>query len=163
MEGSPGEKEKEEGSEQTQNINKQKEAMLSDGELEMDQEVTQSEMEMEDHELQEILDREHLDLEGFLKQGTMEGVDSLTQEEFNRVQQLFLWKTHAKGMERQRNNERQGNKGVKTIKSTPGLSPRNLGKKRGRKKQNELLMECGKLMIYLGKMKYLTSYTFTNL
>ena len=60
--------------------------MLSDGEVEMDQEMTQSEMEMEDHELQDILDREHLDLEGFLKQGTMGWVDSLPQEEFNIVQ-----------------------------------------------------------------------------
>ena len=39
----------------------------------MDEEMSQSEMEMEDHELQEILDTEHLDLEGFLKQGTMAG------------------------------------------------------------------------------------------
>ena len=86
MEGSPGEKEKEEDSEQTQDINKHKETMLSNGELEMDQEMTQSEMEMEDHEVQEILDRQHLDLEGFLKHGTMGGVESLPQEEFNRVQ-----------------------------------------------------------------------------
>lgn len=86
MEGSPGEKEKEVNSGQTQDINKHKETTLSDGELEMDQEMTQSEMEMEDHELQDILDREHLDLEGFLKQGTMGGVDSLPQEEFNREQ-----------------------------------------------------------------------------
>lgn len=41
--------------------------MLSDGELEMDHEMTQSEMEMEDHELQDILDTEHIDLEGFMK------------------------------------------------------------------------------------------------
>ena len=39
---------------------------MSDTEPEMDQEMTQSEMELEDNELQEILDREHLDLEGFL-------------------------------------------------------------------------------------------------
>lgn len=67
MGGSPGEKEKEEDCEQTWDINKQKETMISDAELEMDQEMTQSEMELEDHELQEILDKEHLDLEGFLK------------------------------------------------------------------------------------------------
>jgi len=112
----------------------------------MDQEMTQSEMEMEDHELQEILDREHLDLEGFLKQVTMGGVDSLPQEEFSKVQQLLLWKT-----------------GVKTMKTILGLAPRNPGKKRGRKKQNELLMECGKLMVDSGKMKDLTSYSFTNI
>jgi len=86
MEGSPGEKEKEEDTAQTQDSIKQKETMMSDAELEMDQEMTQSEMETEHHELQEILDREHLDLEGFLKQGTMSGVDSLLPEEFNRVQ-----------------------------------------------------------------------------
>ena len=66
---------------------------MNDEELEMDQEMTQSEMEIEDQELHEILHRENLDLEGFLKQGTTGGVDSLPQEEFNRVQQLFLWKT----------------------------------------------------------------------
>ena len=57
---------------------------------------------MEDHELQEILDKENLDLEGFLKQGTREGVDLLPREEFNRVQQLFIWKTQTKGLEKQR-------------------------------------------------------------
>ena len=93
----------------------------------------------------------------------MGGVDSLPQEEFNRVQQLFLWKTQAKGMERQRNNERQDNEGVKTMKTTPGLAPRNPGKKRGRKKKNKLLMECGKLMIDSSKMKDITSYSFTNI
>jgi len=49
------------------------------------------------------------------------------------------------------------------MKSTPGLATRNAGKKRGMKKQKDLLMECGKLMIDSGKMKDLTSYSFTNL
>jgi len=66
MEGSPAEKEKEENHEQAQVIDNQKETMMSDGGLEMDQEMTQSEMELEYHEPQEILDNEHLDLEGFL-------------------------------------------------------------------------------------------------
>ena len=39
--------------------------------------MTQSEMELEEAELQEILEREHLDLEGFLIQGTSGGVDLL--------------------------------------------------------------------------------------
>lgn len=100
--------------------------MLSDGEMEMDQQMTQSEKDMEDHELKDILDRKHLYLEGFLKQWTIGVVDSLPQEEFNRVQQLFLWKNQDKGLERQRNNEKQGNEGLKTMKITPGLAPRNL-------------------------------------
>ena len=97
--------------------------MLSDAETEMDHEMTQSEMEMEDQELQVILEKENLDLEDFLIQGTKEGIDSLP----------------------------------------PGLAPRNPGKKRGRKKQNKLLMECGKLMVDSGKMKDLTSYSFKNI
>jgi len=63
------------------------------------------------------------------------GVDSSPPEEFNRVQQLFLWRTHAKGLDRQRKNEREGNEGVKTMKITPGLAPINLGEKRYMKKQ----------------------------
>eukprot|EP00253_Pinus_taeda_P013184 PITA_13184 len=145
--GNPVEEEKEDNEEQTQNRNKQKEDMMSDAELEMDQEMTQSDMEMEDHELQEILEKENLDLEGFLKQGTKEVVDSLPQEEFHRVQQLFIWETQNKGSEKLRKNEKQGNGGVKAMKVTPGLAPRITGNKRGRKKQNGLLMECGKLMI----------------
>ena len=57
-------------------------------------------MEQEEHELQEIIDKEHLDLEGFLIQGTTRWLDSLPQEELNRIQQLFLWKNQAKGLEK---------------------------------------------------------------
>jgi len=49
------------------------------------------------------------------------------------------------------------------MKTTPGLATRNPSKKRGMKKQNELLMECGKLVIDLGNMKGVASYSFTNL
>jgi len=49
------------------------------------------------------------------------------------------------------------------MKTTLGLATRNPRKKRGRKKQNELLMECGKLMIDSGKMKDLANYSFTHL
>ena len=118
---------------------------------------------MEDHELQEILEKENLDLEGFLKQGTREGVDSLPPEEFNRFQQMFLWKTQTTRLEKQGNRERQSSEGVKAIKTTPGLAPRYPGNKRGWKKKNELLMECGKLMIDSSKMKDLSSYSFTNI
>jgi len=40
---------------------------MSETELEMDQEMVQSETDLEEHELQEILDKENLDLEGFLQ------------------------------------------------------------------------------------------------
>jgi len=49
------------------------------------------------------------------------------------------------------------------MKTTLGPVNRNLGKKRGRKKQNELLMQCGKMMIDSGKMKDLAGYSFTNI
>eukprot|EP00253_Pinus_taeda_P016965 PITA_16965 len=109
--------------------------------------MTQSEMETEDQELQAILEKENLDLEDLLSQGTKEGIDSLPPEEFNKFQQPYIWKTQNKGLERQRSKEKQSNEGVKMTKPIPGLAPRNPGKKRGRKKKNELLMECRKLMI----------------
>jgi len=80
--------------------------MRSETEMEMDQEMTQSEMNLEDHEPQEILDKENLDLEGFLMQGTKGGIDSLPQEDCNRIQQLFLWKTQEQGMEKDKNTHK---------------------------------------------------------
>ena len=97
---------KEEDREQTRDKNLQIETMVSDAEIEMDHEMTQSEMEMEDQELQAILEKENLDLEDFLIQGTNEGINSLPPEEFNRVQQLFLWKTRSKGVDRQKHKDR---------------------------------------------------------
>ena len=49
MEGSPQEKEKGEDTIQIQDINKWKETMLSDAKVEMDQEMTQTEIDLEDH------------------------------------------------------------------------------------------------------------------
>ena len=96
--------------------------------------MTQSETDLEDHVLQEILEKEHLDLEGFLMQGTMGGIDSLPQEDCNRIQQLFLWKNQENGLDKGKTIDKQEYRGVKTIKSTPGLASRNARKKRGRKK-----------------------------
>lgn len=51
----------------------QKEDLPRTMERDRDHEMIPSEMGMEDQELQEILEREHLDLEKFLKQGTTKG------------------------------------------------------------------------------------------
>jgi len=53
----------------------------------------------------------------------MGGLDSLPQENFSRVQQLYLWKTQASGVERQGNMEKHGKDGVKSIKNTPRIAP----------------------------------------
>ena len=45
----------------------QKERSMSKMEMEMHQEMTCSDIDLEDHELQGILDKENLDLEGFLR------------------------------------------------------------------------------------------------
>lgn len=132
-EESPMEEEKANDSEKIRENNKQKDFMIGNAEQEMDLEMTQSEMEMEDHELQEIIEKENLDLEGFLNQGTKEGLDLLPTEEFNRVQQIFLWKTQTKGVDRLKHKDRQGNEGVKTMKNAAGLAPKIPGKKRGKK------------------------------
>lgn len=126
-------KDKEEDNDYTQENEKQKGNMLSDSELEMDQEMNQSEMEMKDNELYDILQRENLDLEGFLNQGTTSRIETLPQEEINRIQQLFLWKTQAKGLKEVNNNERQRNEGGKVVEMNPRLAPRNRRKKQGGK------------------------------
>ena len=69
---------------------------LSTMEIEKYHEMTQSESGTEDQDLQEILERENLELEKFLEQGINKGIDSLPQEKFDRVQQLFLQKSHTK-------------------------------------------------------------------
>ena len=99
----------------------------------------------------------------FLEQGITKGVDSLPKEEFDRVQQLFLWRSQSKGYGVKINHEIQENRGMKTMEEALGHSSKNPGMKRGRKRQNELLTECGKLMINSGKMRDLMSYSFTNL
>jgi len=60
-------------------------------------------------------------------------------------------KTQERGLDKGKNIHKKEHRGVKTTKSTPGLAIRNPGKKRGGKKKNELLMECGKLMIHFSK------------
>ena len=141
----------------------QKEDQPSTMELYRDHQMTPSKVRTEDHNLQEILDRENLDIYKFLDQGTTEWVDSLAQEEFDRVQQLFLWRSQANGSEIKRNHDSQENRGLKKMEATSGHGPKNPGRKRGRKRQNGLLIECGKLMINSDKMKDLTGYPFTNL
>lgn len=55
-------------------------------ELDRDREMTPSESGTEDQDLQEILELENLELEKFLKQGSNKGINSLPQEELDRVQ-----------------------------------------------------------------------------
>lgn len=50
-------------------------------------------MGTKDHELQEILDKDNLDVEKFLEQGESIGVDSLPKEDYDRVKQLSLWRS----------------------------------------------------------------------
>lgn len=86
LEDSPAEKEKYDSMEDIPENDKLKEDIPSTMELDRDHDMTPSEVGMEDRDLQEILKRENLDLEKFLEQGTTKGVDSLPQEEFDKVQ-----------------------------------------------------------------------------
>ena len=56
--------------------------------------MTLSESGMEDQDLQEILERENLELEKFLEQGGNLGINSIRQEDVDKVQQIFLNKSH---------------------------------------------------------------------
>ena len=122
--------------------------------------MTQSESGTKDRDLQEILERENLELKKFLEQGGSLGINSIPQEEVDTVQQIFLSKSHQTTTGVKRGHDNQGNKGF----SSTGLITRKLatnpGRKRGRKRQKELLLECGKLMIDSGRMKYLSRYSF---
>jgi len=163
MENIINEKEKEADMEDIIVNNQQKDDLPSCMEISRDHEMTSREAGMEDRELQEILDRENLDLEKFLEQGTTIGVDSLPKEGYDKVQQLFLWRSQSKGTRVKRNHESQEHNGVKMMENVQAQYPKNSGSKRGRKRQNEMLNECGKLLINSDKMKDLTSYSFTNL
>eukprot|EP00253_Pinus_taeda_P031990 PITA_31990 len=86
----PTEKARDTSMENMTENNQQKEDLPSSMEISRDHEMTPSEAGTEDHELQENLERENLDLEKFMEQGITKGVDSLPKEEFDRVQHLFL-------------------------------------------------------------------------
>lgn len=55
--------------------------------------MTQSESGTEDQDLQEILERENLELEKFLEQGGNLGINSIPHEDVDKVQQIFLNKS----------------------------------------------------------------------
>lgn len=81
MENIINEKENEADMEDITVNNQKKDNLPSCMEISRDHEMTPSEVGTEDHELQEILDRENLDLENFLEQGMIIGVDSLPKED----------------------------------------------------------------------------------
>ena len=122
--------------------------------------MAQSESGIEDQDLQEILERENLELEKFLEQGGNLGINSISQEYVDNVQQIFLNKSHQTAVRVKRGHDNQENKGTSSIGLITGKLTKNLGKTRGRTRHKELLLECGKLMIDLGRMKDLSSYSF---
>lgn len=52
-------------------------------------------------------------------QGSTGGIDSLPQEECNKIQHLFLLKAQERGLDNKKNFEKQEHKGVKVMKTTP--------------------------------------------
>ena len=75
-------------------------------EIEKYHEMTQSESGTEDQDLHEILERENLALEKFLEWGGNLGINSIPQEDVDKVQQIFLNKSHqiAEGVKRGHDN-----------------------------------------------------------
>jgi len=70
LEDSPSEKEKDDSMEDILKNSKLKKDLPSTMELERDHEMIPNEVGMEDHDLQEILERENFDLEKFMEQET---------------------------------------------------------------------------------------------
>lgn len=99
-------------------VNDQKiDGLKSSMKISKDQKMTPSDTGMEDHELQEILDRENLDLEQFLEQGKNKGVDSLPKEDYDRVQKLYLRRVQSKGTGAKRKYESQEWSGLKVMEN----------------------------------------------
>ena len=146
--------------EYTQEQNEHTTDPLSTMEVEKDPEMTQSESGTEDQDLQEILERENLELEKFLEWGRNLGINSIPEEDMDKVQQIFLNKAHQTVAGVKRGHDNQEKKGTSSIGLITGKLTKNPGKRRGRKRQKELLLECGKLMIDSGRMKDLSSYSF---
>ena len=146
--------------EYTQEQNEHTTDPLSTMEVEKYQEMTQSESGIEDQDLQEILERENLELEKLLEQGGNLGINSILQEDVEKVQQIFLNKAHQTAAGVKRGHDKQENNGTSSIGLITGKLTKNPGNRRGRKWQKELLLECGKLMIDSGRMKDLSSYSF---
>jgi len=103
-------------------------------EIEKDHDTTQSESGREDQDLQEIMERENLELETFLERGGNLGINSIPQEDVDKVQQLFLNKSHQIDAGVQRVHDNQENKGTSTIGLITGKLTKNPGKRRGRKR-----------------------------
>ena len=78
-------KEKDTSLKYTQEQNEHTTDPLSTMEIEKDHEMTQSESGTEDQDLQEILERENLELEKFLEQGGNLGINSIPQEDVDKV------------------------------------------------------------------------------
>eukprot|EP00253_Pinus_taeda_P016327 PITA_16327 len=68
--------------------------------------MTQSESGIEDQDLQEIMEKENLELEKFLEQGGNLGINSIPQEDVDKVQQIFLNKSHQIAAEVKRGHDK---------------------------------------------------------
>ena len=68
--------------------------------------MTQNESGTEDQDLQENLERENLELEKFLEQRGSLAINSIPQEDVDKVQQIFLNKSHqiVAGVKRRHDN-----------------------------------------------------------
>ena len=125
-------KEKETSMEYIQEQNEHTMDPLSTMEVEKDQEMTQSESGTEDQDLQEILERENLELEKFLEQGGNLGLNSIPQEDVDKVQQIFLNKAHQTAVGVKRGHDNQENKGTSSIGLITRKLTKNPSKRRGR-------------------------------
>ena len=71
------------------------------------------------------MERENLELEKFLEQGGNLGINSIPQEDVDKVQQLFLNKSYQTAAGVKRGHDNQENKGTSTIGLITGKLTKN--------------------------------------
>ena len=121
-----------------------------------------SEQGTEDLELDEILEKEGLDLNSIMEKWKQKGIDKVPEEEINRINHLFLARQDAisKGMKQGRGATKSLGIKSQTLHHTQASSQ--YKRKRGRRSDKEALLELGQLLINSGKMKALEAFSFLS-
>ena len=133
-----------------------------DEDVEGDEEMSISEAGTEDIELNDILEREGMDLNTMVEQWKERGLEHIPEEEMERFNFLFLAQQEAETKGQKRGHGATKGLGIKV----QGLDQTNQKAKprckRGIQSNNEALQELGQMLLKSGKMKPLEAFTSSS-
>ena len=93
-------------------------------EVDVDTEMTASEVGTKDPNLRDIVEKEGIDLLNILEQWKNQGVDNIPTKQLDRIQYLFLLREEAKTRGNKHMHGEIGNLGIKTGDGQPQHSPK---------------------------------------